>query len=524
MPVLRLSFLLLLMLLVNACSILPRRPAAAVDPPSPTAPALPVIPLPTTLPAALAPALRPALDEQRNAPYYEIEAHLDPQQRSIAGTQTVHLLNTEDVALNEVYFRLYANAPHYNEGRIEVAMVAVNGQPATTALEVDDTALKVELPQPLPPGQVLELRLRFATTPPTSGGGFGIFNLADGVYTLYNWFPELAVYEQGGWLLNPATPHGDPTNTDIANYNISFSLPQSYTLISSGVEDAPTVADGQATYRINGALIRNFVLVASERFAALTQRFGDTTVNSYYLPGHQNAAQQVLTMTGKALDLFSQRFGPYMYPELDVAEVSLGGGAAGMEASGLIMVGSTFYQSGQASSLSGGAGPGLTFLDFVTIHEVAHQWWYSAVGSDAYRQPWLDESLTNWTSVYAAGEIFGGDVERKSRDAFLARPYLAQLEKGDLRLDQAVERFTLGEYGAVVYGKGALMYEALRQQIGEETFFAFLRRYYDEHKFARVDGAGWRATLAEFIGADAAAAFYQKWVEGATITAVDVPQ
>jgi aminopeptidase N len=52
-----------------------------------------------------------------------------------------------------------------------------------------------------------------------------------------------------------------------------------------------------------------------------------------------------------------------------------------------------------------------------------------------------------------------------------------------------------------VYGKGAVMYDALRKQIGDEKFFAFLQRYYQQHEFGRVDGQEWEKTLAEVIGA-----------------------
>jgi hypothetical protein len=75
-----------------------------------------------------------------------------------------------------------------------------------------------------------------------------------------------------------------------------------------------------------------------------------------------------------------------------------------------------------------------------------------------------------------------------------------------------------------VYGKGALMYDVLRQEIGEDKFFDFLDRYYQKYRFQRVDGAGWRATLAEVVGQDVADAFYTKWVEGDSITADDLPE
>jgi aminopeptidase N len=38
-------------------------------------------------------------------------------------------------------------------------------------------------------------------------------------------------------------------------------------------------------------------------------------------------------------------------------------------------------------------------LERPTTHEVAHQWFYSLVGNDQARDPWLDEGLANWAAM-----------------------------------------------------------------------------------------------------------------------------
>lgn len=49
------------------------------------------------------------------------------------------------------------------------------------------------------------------------------------------------------------------------------------------------------------------------------------------------------------------------------------------------------------------------------------------------------------------------------------------------------------------------MYEALRREVGEERFRAFLWRYAAENRFRWATAARWRAALAATIGAEAAA-------------------
>ncbi|MGG7379094.1 M1 family aminopeptidase, partial [Escherichia coli] len=47
-----------------------------------------------------------------------------------------------------------------------------------------------------------------------------------------------------------------------------------------------------------------------------------------------------------------------------------------------------------------GRGP---FLDVITQHETAHQWFYSLVGNDQAHDPWLDEALATWSQLQIDG-------------------------------------------------------------------------------------------------------------------------
>lgn len=508
------------------------RPAdaeSAAEPTSSSAPdteANPVNPPANTNPlpegdvaAALVSGSQSALAQRANATLYRISATLDPGSNQIAGTQTVRYTNTENTPLNEIYFRLYVNAPHYNEGEIDVGDVQVNGTPVEAQLEVDDTALKLPLAQPLAPGAVAEISMNWTATVPEASGGYGLFNESNGVFTLYNWHPELAVYEKDRWLLDPVLDQGDPTNTDASNYVVTFAAPEGYTIVTGGADVTTTSENGNTVLTSVGALMRNFVVVTSDQFESETQQVGETKVTSYYLPGSANGGKVTLDTSVKSLDIYGKNIGAYPYKELDVAQVDLGGGAAGMESTGLIMIGSEYYDPSNADPLAGlggllgAGGTGGNALIFTTAHEVAHQWWYGVVGSDAFKQPWLDESLTNWTSAYYVDETEGAEAGKLARDLFIEFPYRSALSNGDQRLDQPVDQFDSEGYGAIVYGKGPVMYDVLRKELGDEKFFAFLQRWYQEQAFDRGDSEEWLQTLNAVAGKNMQP-FYDKWVTG----------
>ncbi len=185
---------------------------------------------------ALAGVSRDKLAAHADAPVYRIGARFAPDANTITGVETILVTNAEDIPLDHLFLRLYPNALFYRDGGIQVSDVRVSGIAAQTTLEVDDTALRIVLPESLAPGQQTEIALQFVTTVPKIGAGYGIFGVANGVYSLYNWHPELAVYEDGDWLLNPVTEQGDPTNTDVANYQVVITTPQNVRVVTSGIE------------------------------------------------------------------------------------------------------------------------------------------------------------------------------------------------------------------------------------------------------------------------------------------------
>ena len=52
-------------------------------------------------------------------------------------------------------------------------------------------------------------------------------------------------------------------------------------------------------------------------------------------------------------------------------------------------------------------------LEYVIAHETAHQWWYSVIGNDEISEPWLDEALTEYSTVLYFEEKYGKEVGSK---------------------------------------------------------------------------------------------------------------
>lgn len=456
--------------------------------------------------------LRP--DDPR--PWIQMAIRVEPERRRLRGRMRVTYRNREGVPLSAICFRAFANARSSGGSRMEVGDVRVGEQHVPPIWSPDRTAFTVTLPAALPPGSPVQVTMIFTTTLGVRESGYGLMRAhPDGRMVVYYGYPEVARVANGRCVLDPPWENGDLHQAKAAHFWIRLALPEGMEAAISGVEVASREGEREAV----APFARNVALVVGPMERRTMEAKG-LRVNGFFLKADEGNFEQGMEDALDALERFGEAFGPYPFPELDVVEAPLGGGAAGVEASGLILIGEDLYEMGDMGAL---LGSDLDVPGFVIAHEAAHQWWYGMVGNDAHREPWLDEALTNWSAVWWMEQKHGRAAAEAAWDALVLLPYRLRLMEGDLPLDLPAERYSELDYVAIVYGKGAWMYEVLRREMGEERFFDFLRRYADRHRFGWASADSWKATLAEVWGRKEAEAFYEKWVKGKAITAADLP-
>ncbi|UCC85669.1 MAG: hypothetical protein JSV81_12470 [Anaerolineales bacterium] len=422
------------------------------------------------------PALRPEfaadVEAAPGATRYFIQVSLDPDQpASLSGVERVRYTNTESLALEDLYFRLYPNLPHYG-GWMTVEGVMLNDAPVETALEAEGSALRVPLEPPLEPGAVADLTLWFQETLPTHAeAGYGLYAYADQVYALAGFYPTIPVYDDEGWNVEVAPAYGDATFTDVAFYQVRLTVPAKLTVVSSGTTlDVVEEADGTRTWVAVGGPMRDFYVAMSAGYQVVSQEVDGTRINSYYRSGQAPGGELALSYAVDALRLFEAQLGDYPYAELDV--VATPTTAGGIEYPGAIVVAQTLYDE------EGG------YLELVIAHEVAHQWWYGLVGNDQLDEPWLDEALTNYSAYLYYEETSGrARADFIKERVFEAAYQAAQQEGRDRGVGGPVAGFSEPAYTEIVYGKGPLFFGALRTQLGEDAFLSGLQAYLEAHRY-----------------------------------------
>lgn len=456
---------------------------------------------------------------------YELDLRFDSEESTIGGRERLTFVNRFDETLEDVAFRLYPNAFYYEEGGTTIDDLRVAGKAATSSLEGGDTVLRVPLEEPLAPGASVKLSFRFLTViPRDSGGTFGIFSHESGFGTwiLADWYPIVAGWEpETGWWLDEPTELGDPTYSDAALYDVTVEAPAGLTVVATGSAIEEQTAGGTTVTRYVTGPVREFSLVADEDYEATTAEVAGTTISMYVNPdsGSAEGARLALETAERALRAYSARYGAYPYEELDLVETNLSTSVLAVSWSGLIFLeGPGFLGNDRFAR----ADPSL--LDFTVAHEVAHQWWGNLIGANSNDHTFMNEGLTNALSAVYVEDTQGREAARRQVEIQMSDRYVTALDDvGDGVVDVPISEERVGgpSSGTLDYGKAALGFLAIRQEIGDNAFFAALADYAERFAYRNATPDDLRSAFERASGSDLSE-LWRFWFNAAETTPADV--
>jgi hypothetical protein len=308
-----------------------------------------------------------------NRPRYQATVNIDPPASAVTGSTTVTFV--PDAAVDEMVFRLWANAPvpaaSGSHMSIDAATMGASSDPLPTTL-TDPTTLHVAVGGRA--SQSLTVTLAFTLTVP--GNSNDRIAHAGDTMRLGSFLPLLA-WEPGiGWAIEPATAiHGEAATSPVADYDVAVAVPPGYDVLGSGVR-GPDDHWRATAVRDVGFSVGHFDIAEQDVSGVHVTVGVDRSVGED--PHHD------LTLIANALPHYQSRLGAFPWPTYTVAMTP--GLTGGVEFPLHVM-----------------QGPGSQ--DRSVVHELAHQWFYSLVGNNQGRDPWLDESLASYVEFVEIGSL-----------------------------------------------------------------------------------------------------------------------
>jgi hypothetical protein len=222
---------------------------------------------------------------------------------------------------------------------------------------------------------------------------------------------------------------------------------------------------------------------------------------------------------GQILQFYAETIGEAPYPDFTLAAVddNLPGGHSPAFFAVLHQpLPSTPYQWAQDPVWFG------NYPRLFLAHEVAHQWWGQAVGWKNYHEQWLSEGLAQYFAVLYA-ESDRGPVLMRDLLSSMRESAERETHQGPIYLGYRIGHIR-GEsraFRSVIYNKSAVVLHMLRGLIGDEAFFAGLRRFYADWRFQKAGTDDLRAAF-EAASSMPLERFFERWIMGTSLPRVQV--
>jgi len=439
------------------------------------------------------------IDTYRDVPFYQISGTINPKGLTWQAHQTVTFINRSGAALDRLYFRLYPNLADMG-GDLTISAARVNDTAVTVQYESDNYIARIDVPAPIAIDATTTVTLDFVTTVPKKGGKdlFGTLYFDKHIISLPSAYPLLANIQAGVWDLAIPDSNGDLVTSPVAMYDVTTTIPNNYTLVSTGTATATTKTDATQTIRVVSGLQRDFMLSATTN-PHVSAVVDGTTISMYYPNDDIDGANLALGYASTALHVFNTTIGQYPFNELDMV-TSNSGSFEGIEYPGIVMYSQDYFNTQP------------DFEDLV-VHEVGHQWFYNVIGNDVQQRAWVDESMTTYTQVLYADAVHGSEAGRKQIQMFSTDYDQIRDSSDDIKLDSPIDALGEDTYSLIAYYKGALYIDAVREQIGDQAFAQAIKTYYANNRYAIIDGTAFLAAAQSACNCDIQP-LYNQWVLG----------
>ncbi len=185
-------------------------------------------------------------------------------------------------------------------------------------------------------------------------------------------------------------------------------------------------------------------------------------------PSPASDLQAVADKAAKAIESFSQWFGPYPYGSLSLTQMP---GKLSQGWPGLVFLSSIAFLSPQEQSDLNLDPVSREIYSQVLVHETAHQWWGDLVGWKSYRDQWIAEGLASYSSLLLLEQQdpaqFRQVLERYRRDLLSTNKDGERLrDAGPVTLGTRLESSHFpGGYEAIGYERGTWLFHMLRSML-----------------------------------------------------------
>ncbi|MCV2369199.1 M1 family metallopeptidase [Roseateles oligotrophus] len=395
---------------------------------------------------------------QWQAPAYELRLRPDFETKTVAAQAVVSLRRGAQL---EDELRLSAPA-------LEIHSAGVDG--IALSPEKHDGYWLIKMPPLLAARLDMSLKLDYLAR-----AGEGLVFGPDYVYTAFHtcrWLPCLG------------------SDLGRASLKTTLELPAGFSSLASGVPVAPQPVEQQQQQQwLEAAPYPLYTLgFAAGRFTRTSQSVDGKELHYLSVGDDAAALQSKFKTTPAMLAFFSAKAGLTL-PHPAYSQLLLPGGVA-QEMSSYAAIGHKMLDPILENEQE----------DWVIAHELAHQWWGTWISCEQWSEFWLNEGITVFMTAAWKQQRWGEAAYQRELD-IATRGWQRAKDAGfDKPLSWPGDYPSLSLKRSIHYSKGALFMHALRQDMGEEAFWAGFKRYSQNNAGRQVRAGDLQAAMEAAAG------------------------
>jgi hypothetical protein len=457
------GFLLVLVFFLSACAQAQLATPSSL-PPAAIETRVPTVTLESTISSA---EVQPEIREH-HPPLYELDVVFDYSMHNIDVHEVITYTNNSGDPLGELVLVVEADR---SGASFSVSRLTVNDEIQIADFDLSSGILSFQLPQNLEPGETIQVEIDYVLILPA---GAGTLSWTDRQTNFIDWYPYVPPYiDDQGWLVHQPAVVGEHSVFESSNFAVHIQVENAPASLEIAAAAPAEQIGNNFTFSLLNA--RRFAWSASGQYELLTAEFQDIPIFIYFFNEHRDAAEAALRTAQQSLEVFTRFFGDYPYESLSMVDAQF---FDGMESDAIFFLDQGYFLEYNYSPHN--------YLTMLTAHEIAHNWWFGMVGNDQAEEPWLDEALCIYSEMLYYENFYPEMVNwwwEFRIDRFRPSGFV----------DTSIyNHSTFESYVQAVYMRGAKLVQNIREAIGEESFFAFLRKY-------SAENAGQIATADDFF-------------------------
>lgn len=457
------------------------------------------------------------VDKWQQKVNYSIDVKLDVNTNILKGKEVITYWNNSPDSLNKIFFHLFWNAfrpgsmmdqrsiaageiilgrdrngniirdwdsritdrisklKPEEQGYQNIKLVRVNG--VEVIPKIDQTIMEVPLNKKILPHTSAVLEIVFEAQVPIQIRRSGRYN-AEGVkYSMSQWYPKIAAYDQRGWHAYQYIAR--EFYAPFGNFDVNISIDKNYMLAGTGtiinpnevgygygiIKGTPETNSKDIIWRFKANNVHDFVWAADDDYTMIRRKI-DRGPLLYFVYKKTNDAYdtrwQNLADTMELVLLFIEKtFGPYRYPNYSFIQAGDGGMEYPM---------ATFIK-----------GPSIG----TAIHEWGHNWFQGIIGTNEALYPWMDEGGASYLEDRVQGFLNKDSLWYKNSYKGYYDLVASRLEEP---MSTHADRFSTNyAYSLAAYSKGMVFYEQLSYIIGNANMDKFLLQYENLWKYKQPE-------------------------------------